>query len=202
MVERIARTREALIEAAARCLSSYGYSNLIFEQIASEAGCTRDELYDHFTDKEDLARAVLAWVNDVWEREVSMETETEFDPCVALIDLARAHAVFSRRDTARVVMALRMEFNDRNHPLGRELEDFDAGQLERCERLIIAGRNMGSIPPGPPVKTMALACLGVVEGAVIKLAGNEPYDEFLVARAIIGVLGLGESQSESASLFY
>ena len=174
----------------------------MFEQIASEASCTRDELYDQFTDKEDIAGAVLAWVNDVWEREVPIEAETEPDPCVALIELARAHAVFCRRGMARVVMALRMEFSARNHPLGREIEDFDAGQLERCERLIDAGRTMGSVPPGPPVKTVALACLGAVEGAVIKLAGNEPHDEFLAARAVIGVLGLGESQSESGSIFY
>jgi hypothetical protein len=57
-------------------------------------------------------------------------------------------------------------------------------------RLINAGRREGSIPPGPPAKAVALACIGALEGAVIALAGQAPHDEQLAARAVAGVLGL------------
>jgi AcrR family transcriptional regulator len=63
-VERRARSREALLESAARGLSRYGYANLVLEEVAREAGYTRGALYHQFADKEDLALAVVEWVHD------------------------------------------------------------------------------------------------------------------------------------------
>ena len=68
--ERSARTRSALLESAARGLSRYGYGNLVLEQVAREAGYTRGALYHQFKDKEDLALAVVEWVDETWRREV------------------------------------------------------------------------------------------------------------------------------------
>src|ERR1700716_3780011 len=96
--ERSARTRSALLESAARGLSRYGYGNLVLEQVAREAGYTRGALYHQFDDKEDLALAVLDWVNETWWREVGAPVEQEPDPVAALILLARGHAVYCRRD--------------------------------------------------------------------------------------------------------
>jgi AcrR family transcriptional regulator len=62
--ERSARTRSALLEAAARGLSRHGYGNLVLEDVASEAGYTRGALYHQFADKQDLALAVIKWVDD------------------------------------------------------------------------------------------------------------------------------------------
>jgi hypothetical protein len=87
-------------------------------------------------------------------------------------------------------MALRVEFSGQDHPIGRELERVQAGLVERLVRLINAGREDGSIPPGPPAKAVALACIGALEGAVITLVGQAPHDELLAARAVAGVLGL------------
>ena len=100
--ERSARTRSALLESAARGLSRYGYGNLVLEQVAREAGYTRGALYHQFKDKEDLALAVVEWVDETWRREVGGPAEQEPDPVAALIALARGHAVFCRRDVARV----------------------------------------------------------------------------------------------------
>jgi hypothetical protein len=91
-----------------------------------------------------------------------------------------------------------------NHPLCRQAGDGDRAPLQRlavskrvsqtlmkrCARLIEAGRNDGSIPPGPPAKAVALAFWGALEGAVIALAGQAPHDELLAARTVAGVLGL------------
>ncbi len=120
--ERSARTRSALLESAARGLSRYGYGNLVLEEVAREAGYTRGALYHQFKDKEDLALAVLEWVDETWRREVGGPVEQEPDPVAALIALARGHAVFCRRDVARFVMALRLEFSGQDHPVGREIE--------------------------------------------------------------------------------
>jgi AcrR family transcriptional regulator len=188
--ERSARTRSALLESAARGLSRYGYGNLVLEQVAREAGYTRGALYHQFKDKEDLALAVIEWVNENWMREVGRPAEQEPDPVSELIALARGHAVFCRRDIARVVMALRVEFSGQDHPVGRELERILETGVKRIARLINAGRKEGSIPPGPPARVVALACMGALEGAVIALAGRAPHDELLAARAVAGVLGV------------
>jgi AcrR family transcriptional regulator len=189
--ERSARTRSALLESAARGLSRYGYGNLILEQVASEAGYTRGALYHQFKDKEDLALAVIDWVDETWQQEVGRLIDGEPDPVIALIVLARGHAVYCRRDVARVAMALRLEFSGRDHPVGRHLERVSQSLVKRCTRLISAGRRAGTIPAGPPARAVALALLGALEGTVIQLAGQAPHDELLAARAVAGVLGLG-----------
>ncbi len=188
--DRSARTRSALLESAARGLSRYGYGNLVLEEVAREAGYTRGALYHQFEDKEDLALSVVAWVDETWRQEVGRPVEQEPDPVIALIALARGHAVFCRRDVARVVIALKLEFGAQDHPVGREVKRISETLVKRCARLIRAGRRAGSIPPGPPIQAVALAFVGALEGAVIELAGQAPYDESLAARAAAGVLGL------------
>jgi AcrR family transcriptional regulator len=193
--ERSARTRSALLESAARGLSRYGYGNLVLEQVARDAGYTRGALYHQFEDKEDLALAVIEWVNENWAREVGGPAKEEPDPVAELIALARGHAVFCRRDIARVVMALRVEFSGQDHPVGREIERITETGVKRVARLIDAGRKEGSIPPGLPARTVAVAFLGALEGAVIALAGRAPHDELLAARAAAGVLGLDSQRA-------
>lgn len=197
--ERSARTRSALLESAARGLSRYGYGNLVLERVAREAGYTRGALYHQFEDKEDLALAVVQWIDESWRREVGGPVEQEPDPVAALIALARGHAVYCRRDVARVVMALRIEFSGQDHPVGREIKRVSETLVERCARLIDAGREDGSIPPGPPATAVALAFWGALEGAVIALAGQAPHDELLAARAAAGVLGLAAPPSPTAA---
>jgi AcrR family transcriptional regulator len=188
--ERSARTRAALLEAAARGLSRYGYGNLVLEDVAREAGYTRGALYHQFKDKEDLALAVVEWADETWREEVGEPARRESDPVAALLALARGHAVLCRRDVARVAMALRLEFSGQDHPIGRALDQVSAGLVKRCARLIAAGRRAGSIPPGPPASTVAQALVGALEGTVIALAGQAPHDELLAARAVAGVVGL------------
>jgi len=179
-----------LLESAARGLSRYGYGNLVLEQVASDAGYTRGALYHQFKDKEDLALAVIDWVDQTWRREVGKLIEEEPDPVLALIALARGHAVYCRRDVARVAMALKLEFSGRDHPVGRRLERVSESLVTLCARLIDAGRTARTIPAGPPAGTVALALVGALEGTVIGLAGQAPHDELLAARAVAGVLGL------------
>jgi AcrR family transcriptional regulator len=179
-----------LLESAARGLSRHGYSNLVLEDVARAAGYTRGALYHQFKDKEDLALAVIEWVYKSWMREVGEPATHQADPVCELLALARGHAVFCRRDIARVMMALRMEFAGQDHPIGREIERISETFIRRCVKLIGAGRKAGSIPPGPPARVVSLALQGALEGAVITLAGHAPHDELLAASAVAGVLGI------------
>jgi AcrR family transcriptional regulator len=188
--QRRARSRSALLESAARGLSRYGYGHLRLEEVAREAGYTRGALYHQFKDKADLALAVLDWINQTWRREVGDPAEGEADPVASLIALARGHAVYCRRDIARVMIVLRVEFSDQDHPVGREIKRVSRLLIKQCATLIEAGRKDGSIPPDLPAKTLAQAYWGALEGVVIAVAGQAPDDEELAARTVAGVLGL------------
>src|SRR6266496_2597562 len=85
---RRARTRSALLEAAARGLSRDGYANLVLERVAREAGYTRGALYHLFANKEDLALAVVGWVEETWFAEVGHLLADDTDPVGALVALA------------------------------------------------------------------------------------------------------------------
>ena len=187
--DRRARTRNALLEAAARGLSRHGYGNLVLEQVARDAGYSRGALYHLFAGKEELALAVVAWVEETWWAEMAQYiTDAERDPVDALRAVARAHAVFCRRDIARVRMVLSIEFSGQDHPVGTAVEQAVDRLLDVCSGLITTGRERGTIAPGPPARVLALAVLGSIEGLVINLAGTEPYDEQLADKVVQGLL--------------
>lgn len=191
--ERRARSRSALLESAARGLSRYGYGNLVLEQVAAEAGYTRGALYHQFKGKQELTLAAHDWVLDTWEREVGVLVEREPEPVAALLAMARGHAVFCRRDIARMALALRLEFSGQDHPVGHAVEQSYDALVTDCQRLVESGRATGAIPPGPPARTLALAFVGALEGTVVSLAGHAPHDEVLAERAAAGVLGIQPS---------
>jgi AcrR family transcriptional regulator len=187
--ERRAESRAALLESAARGLSRYGYGNLTLERVAAEAGYTRGALYHQFTGKEDLALAVVRWVASTWEHEVWEPANRQTDPVAVLVALARGHVVYCRRDVARVIMALRVEFAGREHPVADTIERIVHGNALRFAGLITAGRAAGSIPAGPPAETLAIAGIGALEGLAIQVAGQVPDDEVLAERLMLGMLG-------------
>lgn len=192
---RRARTRDALLESAARGLSRDGYANLTLERVAKEAGYTRGAIYHLFSNKEDLALATMAWVTQTWEQEVGEPAEREAGAVAALVALARGHAVYCRRDVARLMMTLRVELGGREHPVGGAVARTLDILVKRSARLIAAGRRAGEIPEGPPPRTLALAYVGAVEGTIVQLAGKAPYDELIVERVVRGLLGLTQLES-------
>lgn len=187
--ERRARTKAALLEAGAKGFSRYGYGNVVLEKVASEAGYTRGALYHLFAGKEELALAVVDWVADTWEREVWQPAQRADAPVDVLVALARGHIVFCRRDIARVMMALRVEFDGREHPVGARVTEIGKDLATRFGAVISAGRRDASIPPGPPAKTLGAAITAAVEGLAIHLAGA-PHDEMMAERMVRGLLGL------------
>jgi AcrR family transcriptional regulator len=186
--DRRARSRAALLEATARGLSRVGYGNLVLEEVASEAGYSRGALYHQFRDKEALVLAAIEWVYETWFAEVGSVFYEDRPPVEALAELARRHAVYCRRDNAGMMVALRVEFSSRDHPIGDAVRMVMSELVDRVRGLIVAGRRDGSIPPGPPAKALAAAYLAAVEAAVIALAGRVGDDEEIAQRVAFGLL--------------
>jgi AcrR family transcriptional regulator len=167
--------------------------------VASDAGYTRGALYHLFANKEDLALAVVWWINETWQDEVGTVALHEDNPIEALLALARGHAVYCRRDVARVRMALAVEFSGRDHPIRHALDKIEAGGVARFAKLITLARREGSVPAGPPAKTIASGLMGALEGLVIQLAGQEPLDTLLAERLVLGLLGLAPPVSGTSA---
>ena len=87
-----------------------------------------------------------------------------------------------------MMVALRVEFSARRHPLGDAVRARTTELLKQVRRLIVAGRRDGSIPPGPPATVLATALMSAIEGAVIALAGRIGDDEELAQRVALGLL--------------
>jgi AcrR family transcriptional regulator len=185
---RRARSRAALLEATAREISRVGYGHLVLEEVAAAAGYTRGALYHQFRDKDALVLATLEWVHDTWYAEVGSVFDEDLAPAEALAELARRHALYCRRDIARVMVALRLEFSAREHPVGDAVRAQTRELLGHVRRLIVAGRRDGSIAPGPSAAVLAQALMSAVEGVVIALAGRIGDDEELARRVALGLL--------------
>lgn len=191
--DRRARTRSALLESAARGLSRYGYANLSLERVASEAGYSRGALYHLFANKEELAMAVVAWVEETWWSHMAELIPNDDDPIGGLVAVVRAHAVYCRRDVARVMMTLRVEFSDVDHPVGRAVREAEGRVYAEAARAIGAAQSEGAISKEIPPDVLARAVAGAVEGLVINLSGQAPFDEVLAERTVLGLLGLPSS---------
>lgn len=193
--DRRARTRDALLEAAARGISTHGYSALGLEQVASEAGYSRGALYHQFAGKEELALAVVRWIDETWSAEVGRPALEQATPTGTLLTIARQHAVYCRRDVARVMNVLHVEFAGREHPVGRAVEEIIERLLVWCTDLVAAGRADATLPAGPPPRETAEVFLGVVEAVGVTVAGHTSHDVELMERAVRGVLGLPPTTS-------
>jgi AcrR family transcriptional regulator len=200
------RTRNAVLRAAAHEFSRFGYADSALERVVNEvwssvdeasppadlsAGAVyaRPELYHLFRSKEELALAVVQWLEETWYEEVGYLFADESDPAGALLAVARGHAVFSRK-VPPVVTTFKAEFEGRDHPVGRAVNQTLGRFIDDTVRLITTGRRSGAIPPGPPPKELALAYLGALDWVVKTLRGQAPFDALLAEKAVLGLLGL------------
>jgi AcrR family transcriptional regulator len=185
---RRAQSRAALLEATARGISRVGYGHLVLGDVAAEAGYTRGALYHQFRDKEALVLATLEWVRETWFAEVGTVFDEDLEPEAAIVELARRHAIYCRRDIAGVMTAIRVEFGAQDHPIRDALRAQERELIARVRALILAGRRDGTIPPGPAAAALAAATLAAVEAAVIALSGRSDEDVAIAERIARGLL--------------
>ncbi|HVF74889.1 MAG TPA: helix-turn-helix domain-containing protein [Acidimicrobiales bacterium] len=101
--ERSASTRAALLAAGRELFTERGFAGAAREEIVERAGVTRGALYHHFTNKEDLFRAVLFEVEAEIGNRVAAAALQGTDPldalrrgCQAFLDSAMDDAAVRR----------------------------------------------------------------------------------------------------------
>jgi AcrR family transcriptional regulator len=147
--DRRAETRAALLAATARGRSRYGYGNANLAEVAAEAGYNAGARY-HRLDDEDLALAVVDWAWEAWQQQVTPLADSHDAP-FRRWSAWRAVTLPTAETDGRVMMTLRGEFAEREHPVGDPVWKVAAALRQRVERLIVRGRRSGTIPPGCPL---------------------------------------------------
>src|SRR6202050_1356747 len=118
------RTRERLLQAAAREIYRSGFQSASLDTILASAGVTKGALYHHFKNKEALGYAVVEEVispdvRGTWVRPL----QSVKDPIDALIDIVQGISVRTK------VVCGGCQLNN----LAQEMSPLDAGFRKRLE---------------------------------------------------------------------
>lgn len=161
--EAKARTREQLLDAAARTFARKGYAGASVEEIAESAGYTIGALYSHFASKEQLFLELMAARGERRVTAVASLLDTE-DPVDALARLLERSA---GRDPD--LMALRAEFwlyAVRNPDAMGALTAQRRQQVDALIGVISAAMERWGTPPEVPAAEVATVVLAMFQGLV------------------------------------
>ena len=162
-----AETRDALITAARELFGQQGYAATSTEEIVERAGVTKGALYHHFSDKENLFRAVFEQV----QREVSDVAVAEFnqrDSWQALIAGCRLWVEAHSDPAVRQIVLI-----DARGVLGWEA----AREIEtRFSTVALRGALRKAMHAGvvthQPLRPLAVMLIGALSEACFYLAAN------------------------------
>jgi AcrR family transcriptional regulator len=160
---RAARTREALLRAAAREIGRRGYAAASVDGIAVAAGVTKGAFYTHFPDKAGVLHEVVA----CWTRERSRRiasARTFGDAVVALGDIPRGPA-------GAPLTAELWRCSMRDAPIHRALSSASGCWAAALERLAATDPSLQVSP-----RDAALAALALHDGAVASACVGQPPD--------------------------
>lgn len=190
---RRARTRAALLQAGEALFAARSVDAVSIDDIVLAADVAKGSFYNHFPDKEALARDVAGLVRAEAEAEVDEANAGVVDPAVRM---ARAQAVFirfgvERPDRARAMMRLFGGAVLPEAPLNRGVRaDVEAG--------LAAGRFRGLTVEGG-----VLLAMGAAGAAVSRvLEANAPCDAAALSAELGFALlrGLGVAEDEARNL--
>lgn len=86
--------RERIIEGSAGLFRVYGIKSVTMDSIANHLGISKRTIYEIFSDKDDLLRAVLAWMVEKQKdliRKVLKESENSIVAIFKLLEINRDH---------------------------------------------------------------------------------------------------------------
>lgn len=137
MQQNLSRS-EAILHAAKQAFLRHGYDTASMDLIAEAAGTTKRTLYNHFTSKEQLFEAVVAFTARMASANLQTPATYDADPTEAVTQFCLRHAYWSSWTDAiamqRIVIALVPRFPRYAHLLYsqaiRHAEEVLASYLE------------------------------------------------------------------------
>lgn len=189
---RRVRTRAALLQAGQSLFAARSVDAVSVDDIVGTAAVAKGSFYNHFTDKDDLAREIAAAIRAEVEAQVDAANRDIADPAIRM---ARAFAVYVRYaheqpERARAMLRLLAGATLPDMPLNQGVRfDLEAG--------LAAGRFKGL-----PLQSALLLVMGVVQIGLIHVL-EHPTDEAWIAIVplLAGQLrGLGVPFDEAQAL--
>jgi AcrR family transcriptional regulator len=186
---RKARTRQALVDAAARLIAQGRGARASIQEITDAADIGFGSFYNHFTSKEELFRTASEEVLERWAQVVDAA-------CEGLDDPAEVFAV-SLRISGRLAWT-HPEIADFISGAGLDLLDAPRGLAPRARRDICAGQTAGRFTVADADIALAAVAGGLL--GLLRLHAREPervtetsVDD--LAEACLRLLGLTAAQA-------
>ncbi|MEV5610365.1 ScbR family autoregulator-binding transcription factor [Streptomyces sp. NPDC052225] len=153
--ERGARSRQAILEAAAEVFDLHGYDAASTNEILARSGLTRGALYHHFRSKESIATALFEAHSGAL---AAPERPTRLQ---SIIDLSYAFAAQLRCDPVlRASVRLAVEKTSFPRPANTPYEQ----SMEAIQGLLAQAQNHGEILPGIDLDDATTVILGSFTG--------------------------------------
>jgi AcrR family transcriptional regulator len=173
-----ARTRELLIDTAARLFIERGYNAVSMRDIATEAGLTKGAVYGHYRSKGQLLVEVIRW--KIAERENqpgfldSIEEPEDgvslmFDPAGREVRVLEVDAAAAARHDPEVAAGLADFYAERHERIRDAMSELaDPNTAAWLIAVITAGIGMREAAgvPRPTRKALQAALLATIEGLV------------------------------------
>jgi len=127
---RAQRTRDALIRAGRQLFAERAVDAVAIDDIVQTADVAKGSFYNHFTDRDDLVKAVVGEIREALEARVGEVNASVEDPARRV---ARAVCVYQRYaldepQNARVLVRVQSGFASLSSPLNQgAIEDITAG---------------------------------------------------------------------------
>lgn len=179
--ERTARTRAALLLAAAQVFDRHGYLGASLADIVDAAGTTKGALYFHFPSKEALAAAVVREQYDRWPPAVQRVQEAEPQPLQQLVRLSYEVARAFRDD---VVVRAGVRLAAERSVIATELDRPYVGWITQVAALLQQAGDAGDLRPGlDPQRTAytVVAAFFGLQSVSDSLTGREDVEERVTA---------------------
>ncbi len=125
--------REQLLDAAREVMLRYGYRKATLEDVAQQAGVSRATVYNYFSNKEELFRAIISQVVQRLREAVAADLDPTAPPDEQLLAFVRARERHIKQIKDFYVLTLNV---------GREMMPMAQGEIDRLqaqERSFVAG---------------------------------------------------------------
>jgi AcrR family transcriptional regulator len=160
------RTRERIIDAAARLFVRKGYAATSIADLASAVEMTKGALYHHFDGKEAIFSAVLETIRATWSRTVAKETlvaRNARDRLGALLD-SQARFLQANESFCILLSGLMTELEESQPELHAALQKVYGELVRFIEQIVRKGQEAGEIRSDLDARLTALSIVGTIRG--------------------------------------
>lgn len=182
IAQRRVRTRTALLEAAEWLAGDRGLDAVSIDEIVMRADVAKGTFYNHFADKEDLARAIAAETRARIEEEIGRLNTTVADPALRMARAVTICIRFSLKERQKLPTLVRLisSVTDAKHPLNfgllSDIRDGMAAGVFTCPTeevgvTFVVGNTMATISHLQNISELALARPFMKQMAIMLLVG-------------------------------